>query len=146
MANDFTKLNDDGTVIVSLIGKKVELRRPTLDEFIELRELLEGFEDESAPLTYEVNALILQGRDLNTVEERLSPKANEIADEIRLKSREVRSMAEKTRVEFLTAVLRTLDKKKGEPDRADFPSEVFGDWVGDLIEHWRSRPTVPGAS
>jgi hypothetical protein len=144
MGAEFLKLNPDGTVAVMLVSKTVTLRRPKAGEFIELRELLESFEDDSAPLTREVNALILQGREMNTVEARLSDEANAVADEIRLKSRAVRAMAEKTRVEFLTATLRTLDKKKEDPDVDDYPAEIYGDWIGDLIEHWRSRPTVPG--
>jgi hypothetical protein len=146
MGVEFLKFNPDGTVAVVLISKTVTLRRPTMGEFIELRERLEAFEDESAPLAREVNALIVEGRTLNTVEERTSDRANEVADLIRKKSREVRAMGEKTRVEFLTATLQTLDKKKEDPNPDDFPAEVFGDWVADLIEHWRSRPTVPGES
>jgi len=147
MSDEFMRYNADGTVAVALVSKTVVLRRPTMGEFIELRELLERFEDESAPLTREVNDLIVEGRALNTVEERLSDKANEIADQIRIKSREVRAMGEKTRVEFLSATIEKLDKKReGTPDVNDFPSDIFGDWVSDLIEHWRSRPTVPGAN
>jgi hypothetical protein len=146
MGTEFLKFNPDGTVAVSLVSKTVTLRRPKAKEFIELREMLEAFEDDSDPITREINVLIMQGREMNTVEKRLSDEANAIADKIREKSREVRNMGERTRVEFLTATLRTLDKKSEEPEVDDYPSEIYGDWISDLIEHWRSRPTDPGAS
>lgn len=142
MGVEFLKFNEDGTVEVSLIGKTVTLRRPSMGEYVELRELLEVFEDKSAPLAREVNSLIAKGRTLDTVEKRFSDEANQIADEIREKSRAVRAMGEQTRVEFLSSVLRTLDKKKDEPNEESFPAEIFGDWISDLVEHWRTRPTA----
>lgn len=138
------KLNADGTAEVSMINTKIRLRRPTLGEYIELRETLEADEERAAEVQERVTLAVLAGRAF-TGEARLTPEAGAAAKEIRAATREARDEAERLRLDFFRAVIAKLDVKKGTLDEDNIPPEVFGDeWVGDLIEHWRSRPTVPG--
>lgn len=142
---EFIRPKEDGTVEVVLISKVVTLRRPKFGEYRALREKLEDSEDEAVNLGTELGRLLDRANNLDA-EARLGEEAEILGNEIRKKNREVRDASERIRVEFLTSVLETLDKKSDPVDVDDFPTEVAGNWINPLIAHWRNRPLVSGES
>jgi hypothetical protein len=140
---DLLTFNADGTVDVALVSKNVKLRRPTVGEFKKLRLDLEAKEDEAGDLAIELTRLVDKGTKIGG-DERLGDEAVALSHEIRNLTRVVRDRGESIRIEFLVEILTLLDSKQAPVSEEDFPTEVVGNWIPTLVDHWRARPTVPG--
>lgn len=142
-ASMFT-FKDDGTVEVQLASKRVTLRRPTMGEYRKLREAMETAQDDVAARAQALQNEVL---DVNKMGADTPPEEVETAlQAMRVHTREVRDAGEATRIDWLTMILATLDKKGDEPNTDDYPPEVLDKgWIGPLIDHWRARPTDLGA-
>ena len=142
-ASMFT-FKDDGTVEVKLASKTVTLRRPTMGEYRKLREAMETAQDDVAR---RANALQDEVQEVNKLGADVDPTEVEARlQAMRIHTREVRDAGEATRIEWLTMILATLDRKGEEPNPDDYPPEVLDRvWIAPLIDHWRARPTDPGA-
>ncbi len=143
---DLFTLNADGTTTVHLMSKNVTLKRPTLGQFRALREKLEAAQDRATPQATE-----LQNEAIDIQSEAAGASTEELAERLaamRVKTRAVRQDAETMREMFFVEAIAMLNVKTDEViDPDDFPPQVLADqWIAELIDHWRSRPTVPSAS
>lgn len=139
------KLNDDGTVEVQLASKRVTLRRPTMGEYRKLREAMETAQDDVAA---RANALNTEVLEVNQLGADVTPEEVEARlQAMRVHTREVRDAGEATRIDWFGMILATLNKKPDDDVSVDdYPPEVLDKgWIAPLIDHWRSRPTDPGA-
>jgi hypothetical protein len=136
-------MNDDGTATISLVSRKVRLRRPTLGEYRSLREQLETMQDDAVDASETLANMVVEQQQIPQ-SDRLSESAQQMSRRVREQTRTVRKLGEQSREHWLGNVLATLGDV-GDITADEYPSDVAGDqWIGQLIEHWRTRPTHPG--
>lgn len=136
---------DSGETIVRLYEGEVRLRRPRMGEYVKLREDLENRQDEAAPIADRLNrnAVLLQnvGADERDSNETITRLMN-----LRQDTREARELGERTRIEWLLLVIATLAPHETIVSEDDLlPQILSGTWPAELIDHWKARPTDPGA-
>lgn len=137
---------DDGTIVVRLYEGEVSLRRPRMGEFVKLREDLENRQDEAAPVAERLNRNSVAVQNLGA-EERSTEEAMAMVLNLRQDTREARELGERTRVEWLLLVIQTLGPHEVIVNEDDLlPDVLQGTWPAEMIDHWKSRPTDPGAS
>lgn len=137
--------HDDGTVTVRLYQGEVVLRRPRLGEFVKLREDLESRQEQAVPIAARLNANAELVRNLGA-EERVSDEAMDLVVALRAETVIARDLGERTRLEWLLLVVQTLGGHETIVTEDDFlPDVLEGTWPSDLVDHWKSRPTPPGA-
>jgi hypothetical protein len=137
--------HDDGTATVILYEGEVVLRRPRLGEFIKLREDLERRQEIAVPIATRLNERAEFVRSLSG-EDRVSEETMATITDLRALTQEARDLGESTRLEWLLAVVQTLGPPETIITTDDFlPDVLEGTWPSDLIDHWKARPTRPGA-
>ena len=142
---------ENGRVQIALIGRQATLRRPNLGEYRTLRSTLEAAQEAAAP---RANALALAAGRLGqlsreeSLDDAILPELTRVREETVI----VRDAGEDIRTMWFTLVLQTLDSDGQTPREEEYPPDILdGDWMSELIEHWRhgmsaARPTDPGAS
>lgn len=137
--------HDDGTATVLLYEGEVVLRRPRLGEFMKLREDLERRQEIAVPIAARLNEQAEHVRSLGA-EERITDEAMQTVTDLRALTQAARDLGESTRLEWLLAVVQTLGPPETIITTDDFlPDVLEGTWPSDLIDHWKARPTRPGA-
>lgn len=145
MSTELLTLNPDGTTTVHLLDRKVTLRRPTLGEFRKMREGLEAEQDAHQPRSSALQAesAAVNSTDATKVED--EDALRERLEALRIETREVIRLAEEIRERFFTNMVTTLGKDGDNITEAEYPPQVIeANWIAEVIQHWRSRPTDPG--
>lgn len=139
-------LNPDGTATVHLVARDVELRRPSILEYRTLRESVKKLgevHDELVRKAQEENdayrASLVERPEGFDVEE-WAAREQHARDNVTA----VQDSSDALRLEWFHAVYETL--VGGTVDDEEVPSQVLdARWPVQLQEHWRTRPTLPGA-
>ena len=138
------KFEPDGTAVVSLYVGEVVLRRPRLTEFVKLRESLEAMQDKAMPVALRLQEAADWARSLGA-EARSTDETQARLIAMREDTAIARDMGEEIRVSWLLEVIQTLAHEV-IVEKGDLPPDILdGTWPTDLIEHWKTRPTHPGA-
>ncbi len=133
-------LSSDGTILLHIDNERWRLRRPKLGEYRKIREWLRENEDEHRAIIAGIAVVDRPGEDA-TQDDKTAYLTNVTA-----RSRDITDRTEAMNVAWVAKVIGMLSDKDA-PDVDDLPAGCqSGEFVGSLVEHWRSVPLRSGGS